>query len=177
LTQEKRCSRCFVIKPKSEFNRDRHKVSGVRAECKVCTAAWGKAHPQRPRPLRGPPSLEARARASEYRRVNREKVNAAHRRWYTKNKAKKFAWVNARRARQAGATRVETVDRFVVYGRDGGKCHICLKRVARDKFHLDHLTPISLGGDHTYTNVRIAHGKCNLERGVDRLPAQLLLVA
>ena len=60
--------------------------------------------------------------------------------------------------------------------RDSWRCHICKRTVTRDTWSLDHLVPVSRGGDHTRTNVALAHRSCNSRMGVARLPAQLLLV-
>jgi 5-methylcytosine-specific restriction endonuclease McrA len=52
-----------------------------------------------------------------------------------------------------------------VLERDEGICHICGAVVDENKWHLDHIVPISKGGAHSYTNVATSHPKCNLEKG------------
>lgn len=67
--------------------------------------------------------------------------------------------------------------------RDNWTCHLCDKRVARvagtaknvDGATVDHLLPISLGGEHTWSNVKLAHRSCNVSRG-NRGTVQLMLV-
>lgn len=66
--------------------------------------------------------------------------------------------------------------------RDGGRCHLCAKRVdmtlsGNDRMGptIDHLIPVSAGGDDVITNVRLAHRSCNCSRGA-RGDVQLLLV-
>lgn len=57
--------------------------------------------------------------------------------------------------------------------RDGGDCAICkepLGRGIRDETHplyitLDHIEPVSAGGSDKIQNLRLAHNKCNNERG------------
>lgn len=70
--------------------------------------------------------------------------------------------------------------------RDGGVCQICgekvdwkLKRAGKNgpdpmSATRDHIIPIACGGEHTWENVRLAHFKCNWERGTGGV-AQLLL--
>jgi 5-methylcytosine-specific restriction endonuclease McrA len=41
---------------------------------------------------------------------------------------------------------------------------------------LDHLIPLSKGGNHTSDNLALAHGRCNSRRGAGRIPAQLRLL-
>ena len=62
-----------------------------------------------------------------------------------------------------------------VYARDGGRCHICAEPVPRDQASLDHLVPISAGGEHSMANVSLAHRACNSRRGPGRTPAQMRL--
>lgn len=80
-----------------------------------------------------------------------------------------------RYARLMGAPIVERVNRQSIYDRDKGMCHICKKRVPLRLFTLDHLIPLSKGGNHTAVNLAVAHRSCNSRRGVGYLPAQLRL--
>jgi 5-methylcytosine-specific restriction endonuclease McrA len=59
--------------------------------------------------------------------------------------------------------------------RDGWRCHLCKGKVTQSNWSIDHLIPLSAGGDHVYLNVALAHANCNKRRG-HRGPAQLLLV-
>lgn len=83
----------------------------------------------------------------------------------------------ARRRTKAGRFSV-----FDVGDRDGWRCHLCRKAVnsALSGMHprgptIDHLVPVSLGGEDVLSNVSLAHRECNVRRGVNRAPAQLLL--
>lgn len=66
--------------------------------------------------------------------------------------------------------------------RDGDKCHLCGRTINFDLpgnhprgAHIDHLIPLADGGADCKTNVKMAHGKCNLKRGTGGA-VQLLLV-
>lgn len=66
--------------------------------------------------------------------------------------------------------------------RDGWRCHLCHRKVNRklsgmhpDGPTIDHLVPLSFGGEDTLDNVALAHRKCNLERN-NSGPAQLRLL-
>ncbi len=60
--------------------------------------------------------------------------------------------------------------------RDNWRCHICHRRVSQQSASIDHLIPISDGGQHTLVNVALAHAKCNSNRR-EVGPAQLRLIA
>ncbi len=93
------------------------------------------------------------------------KANLARRRAYAADYRKanphQFREYDAeRRARLYGAT-IEKVERTVVYDRDKGFCHICGRAVFHDNWHLDHVIPLSKGGEHSYRNVAVSHPGCN----------------
>lgn len=55
--------------------------------------------------------------------------------------------------------------REVVYVRDGGICMKCGKKVSRDNFHVDHIIPISKGGDEwDLNNLELSCPNCNLKK-------------
>ena len=71
-----------------------------------------------------------------------------------------------RRAREAEARACgESIRREDVYARDGGICHICKKPVDSLNWHMDHIIPLSLGGEHIYKNVAVSHPFCNTSKG------------
>ena len=52
-----------------------------------------------------------------------------------------------------------------VYERDAGLCGLCGRPVDPDKFHVDHIRPVSEGGEwFEPANLRLAHPKCNMRR-------------
>ena len=61
-----------------------------------------------------------------------------------------------------------------VITRDNWRCGICNRRVRKTKFSIDHILPISQGGDNARSNLRLAHIRCNAIRR-DIGPAQLRL--
>lgn len=70
----------------------------------------------------------------------------------------------AREARKRGQF-VENVHPLAVLERDDGVCGICDSDVDPFDFHVDHVIPLSAGGEHSYANVQVAHPICNLRKG------------
>jgi 5-methylcytosine-specific restriction endonuclease McrA len=75
-----------------------------------------------------------------------------------------------RRARLR-AVRVEPVNSVKVYERDRWRCGLCGKQVNKRLEYphpmsasLDHVIPLSLGGEHSMANVQLAHLSCNVEK-------------
>lgn len=63
------------------------------------------------------------------------------------------------------------IDRFEIFKRDSWTCGICGRMVdpearypAAESASIDHVVPISLGGDHVESNVQCAHLRCNLAK-------------
>lgn len=120
----------------------------------------------------------SRERSTRYRLANLEAVAARIRAWQQANPDKCSDAVNRRRARMYGNGRVEDVSRAQLGKRDGWLCGICREpidpRVAwpdQMSASVDHVIPLSHGGEHTYVNCRIAHWICNVRRGADRATA------
>jgi 5-methylcytosine-specific restriction endonuclease McrA len=59
----------------------------------------------------------------------------------------------------------EPVEREEVWRRGGGVCWLCKRPVPLERFEVDHVVPIALGGVHAYSNLRPAHPVCNSRRG------------
>lgn len=68
---------------------------------------------------------------------------------------------------------VERVDPIKVFDRDGWRCQICgtkTQKAKRGKVHprapeLDHIVPLSVGGEHSYRNTQCACRECNSKKG------------
>lgn len=72
-----------------------------------------------------------------------------------------------RRARKL-SVEVEKVDPAYIFKRDKWRCHLCGKPVDRRLNGsellgptLDHIVPLSKGGEHSKANVALAHRQCN----------------
>lgn len=68
----------------------------------------------------------------------------------------------------------ENINRLMVFERDGWICNLCklpidstLRLPDPMAATLDHVIPITLGGEHTYRNIKAAHAQCNFSKGCD----------
>jgi 5-methylcytosine-specific restriction endonuclease McrA len=121
-----------------------------------------------------------RAATQRWAAANPERVQAfsreTARRWRAAHPEEAREAARKRRALKKGAAVVEQISLDVLFERDGRRCHICKKMLTRSKASVDHLVPLSHGGEHSWANVALAHRSCNSRRGAGRLPAQLRLV-
>jgi hypothetical protein len=86
------------------------------------------------------------------------------------------------RARQYGV-QYEHVDKRKVFARDKWRCGICGDKVDKRlkwphlfSVSLDHVIPMSRGGDHTYANTQCAHLICNMRKHNGGSGEQLALI-
>jgi 5-methylcytosine-specific restriction endonuclease McrA len=133
-----RCPNCREVKPLSEFHRDRARRLGRVSSCKRCSVAKS---------------------AAAYAR--RAVANRAYNERYRRKNLGKFAQKEANRRARKRQYWVENVDRDVLFERDGGICGICKRPVDSAEFDIDHVIPISRGGEHSYSNTQVAHPLCN----------------
>lgn len=128
---------------------------------------------------------EARRRAADYLDANREAINAkaranydpatswerlnpeeakAYRKAYVASvRHKRAAYEQNRRAKKAsgGELPVDIVQRLLELQK--GKCACCAKPL-KGLYHLDHIMPISRGGENTERNVQLLLPQCNLSK-------------
>jgi 5-methylcytosine-specific restriction endonuclease McrA len=67
---------------------------------------------------------------------------------------------------------VEDVQLGTLWIRDGGTCQLCgdpinpaLKAPDPKSVSIDHVIPLSRGGEHSYANTQLAHFGCNSRKG------------
>ena len=106
-----------------------------------------------------------RTHRNGYSRANPETVRAYRDTHREEIAASKLAGI----ARQRGATVVELVYRSVLFERDHGLCYICHEPVDSAHWHIDHIVPVSAGGDHTYANTAVSHPRCNQSKYTSRV--------
>jgi len=123
-----------------------------------------------------------KAVAAEYMRVKSKtpKYKEREREWRRNNPHK--AYLSSKdRAKKYGVPS-EHYTRQQIFDRDGYDCHICREPVditathaqgqpGWERYpHIDHVIPLALGGSDTFDNVKIAHARCNLDKGARLLP-------
>lgn len=183
----KRCPSCGVVKEIGDFYADRRARDGVCSSCKACIRkrqreqrqkngnatlyAWRERNRERHLAIARAYWHRHTARIKARQHANREKYravkNAYSAKWKRENRERwdeiRAGVVHRRRARERGV-KAERFDVADVIKRDGMKCYLCRRRVARKDLSFDHVVPLSKGGTHTPENVRVTHLKCNLKK-------------
>lgn len=99
---------------------------------------------------------------------NREYWNQWRKDYYQRNKEMWRGIVARRRALELNADGVYTVsDIAAMYEAQAGLCNCC--RVFLDKYHVDHVIPLSRGGTNYPDNLQLLCPQCNWSKA-DKLP-------
>lgn len=190
----KTCPDCGIHKPFTEFHKDSQKKSGYRTYCKDCQTNRVKNHYKEnseritqykrdyrkenkehvneiQRKLWHKHKEKYRERMRIYRLNNLDKFRENRRKSYRRNPE-----ANARYGQKYRALKrskfVEHVSMAVLRERDGDSCYVCKELIDFSLKHpdpmsksLEHVIPISRGGEHSYANTAISHLVCNMRKG------------
>jgi 5-methylcytosine-specific restriction endonuclease McrA len=147
-------------------------LANKETPCQPCK----EAQSQRAKEYRAKNLERLRKRESEYNKANAEKRKTYIAKWIQNNKDKVSAYSHKKRAlRNSNNHEPYTIqDVTDQYGTD---CHICNKpidmeapRLAGEEgwengLHLDHVIPLSKGGEDNISNVKPSHARCNIVKG------------
>lgn len=180
--RDKYCSRecCFAFKAARSHLMDQmsasHKV--IRNRCYGCGERFDAAQPARWCSMRCRDSF-----GYEPKTVTCKECGAH---WQTQYGDKRYLFCsescsvkNARRIRRKmdrarlRRAQVERVDPIKVFDRDAWRCQICGRKTPRERRgsinsnapELDHIVPLSVGGEHSYRNTQCACRSCNASKG------------
>lgn len=160
------CSVCKIEKPLFDFSPDRRLKSGVQSRCKTCYAQIMRDRRQKN------PSLHRAAvknsvakhyekkllRNREYRAKNVERVKNWKKTDRKNNKARILSDNAKRRSLVGGSSSFEIQQLYVL--RDFYEA-----MSLGEKFHVDHIIPLSKGGLHVYENLQVIPAIDNLRKG------------
>jgi len=194
VTKRKICKRCGKKKSTSRFSKQAAAADNLSPWCKDCHKINRQQHYEKNKDQEKQRAREWQAKHPERHKANRKRYYAEHqeeakvasrmahaeakkdpgfaqrqrervKEWRRRHPEMAKAIFLRSRAKRRGAKVVERVYRKKVYERDHGCCHLCNNPVAFKNMHLDHVIPVSRGGEHSYANVKASHATCNLVKG------------
>ena len=95
----------------------------------------------------------------------------------------RWRYESARRKLRLRGLSPEPISVIVLHRRDGGRCSLCRRHVNLGLKYphprsatIDHIVPITMGGENTYQNAQLAHARCNTAKGNHVCGSQLRLI-
>jgi 5-methylcytosine-specific restriction endonuclease McrA len=187
LFDAKHCSRCGLLKARSEFHKNRSQPDGLQAYCKPCQNAKVReryfADVEKSR-------AEAREKTKRYIDRNKEKVRQRYRDWYAKSGAdwhrqwqpehreRTNELKRERRRANPEKTNAETKHRHAMrLGAEGSHTQaewdalceqhggICLACGEAKPLTRDHVVPLTKGGGDGIDNIQPLCMPCNARKG------------
>src|SRR3990167_1297631 len=139
----------------SEFHKRTGACDGLQSVCKTCilkiNREWAAKNPDRRR---------AQNRASEAR--YREKRRAKNKAWYKSHPEWSRHKTRQRKALKRGGRGKYTLNQWENLKKEYHyQCLRCRKSEPELKLTVDHVVPLSLGGDNTIANIQPLCGPCN----------------
>ena len=186
------CTKCKIEKPLSEFYKNKATLDGLQYMCKICVLEYHQSHKKekakyyREYHENNKEELNAYARmyhennkeelnayALEYNKTHKEEIAEYQKAYFKTDKGKsaRSKAAHKRRAIKIGST-VEDFSPIEVFERDGYICQACGCKTRPEfknqyhpkKPHLDHIIPLSLGGEHSRRNTQTLCAHCNLTK-------------
>ena len=165
------CSECDLRQPIANFHKDKNATDGFRSKCKKCRLNTVKKWYAENQPRQ----LERHRKAYE-RDIEKIRVRDSAR--YEKDKPKRLELASEhsqlRRARKAKAVRERGISRLALRKLFGDNCYYCGvlmdftpakdRKFKKNHASIEHLVPLSKGGNHTWENVVLACHSCNTQK-------------
>lgn len=166
------CLGCGKRQPLDWFDRDKNASGGRRSRCKACRSAhMGQYYLT--------VSEHRKSYARQHRLDNEEQVRAQEAARYQRDREKRIELateITHRRRQRAKLVPFERgVTRAALRKRHGDGCCYCgitmsFVRLRKGQYApnlatIEHITPISKGGAHTFANTTLACWECNIRRG------------
>jgi 5-methylcytosine-specific restriction endonuclease McrA len=177
---EKLCSTCKKSFPATPefFGPDKRRPTGFQCQCRKCAYKSCKKYAQSHREVihkcakkeRVKHAQKYNERSKRWYYANRERSKAYrklhyNKEWNDKHREQIRAHTRNRRAKEQNAIGThKPKDIENIYLSQDGKCKYCDKPVG-NKFHVDHIVPISRGGTNYPNNLVITCQSCNDSKG------------
>lgn len=188
----KRCPKCNEIKDTVQFGKNRSEKDGLQTYCKLCRKIYQKENKEHIKKYNkeyyqtNKITLRCKYREKQklYRAINKEKISLKlseyyeknktvvlerNRKWIKNNREKMRSYNNKRRALKRGSTgEYSDADVYKKRVEQRDLCYWCHEAL-NNKYHIDHVVPLSRGGSNSPENIVISCPKCNLKKG-SKLP-------
>lgn len=196
----KTCTKCNIEKPLFDFYKHSTGKYGTMSACKMCMSKDKKQYDhenkeivtERNRIYRQDNKERIYEQKKQYIQTNKKQISERKKRWYEANKSyvaeqkklyaetpkgKAVARANNhnRRAQKLNNGGKHTgAEILALFELQSGVCPYCkakLYKNGNNKYHIDHIMPLSKGGSNSIENLQLLCPTCNLSKH-DKLPEE-----
>lgn len=160
MEEVKICTKCSLPKNFTEFNKHHGGKFGLAAACRLCANKRLREYVKNNKSLKAEQNRKWNEENREYRRE-------LSKQWCKMNKEKRYSLNAKRRASLISQTpEISNLEKSAIEA-----LYFISKVLSNscgEKFHVDHMHPISKGGSHTFDNLQILTAEENRRKG-DRI--------
>ncbi len=165
------CSKCKAEKPLVEFHKDKHKKDGLCSSCKSCGKIYSSENSLKISEYKREYAKINSDRRKKYVNDNREKIALRSKKYQQDNPEKISARNRNRHAMKRMASGKHTAAEIMkIFDSQRGLCASCeikLFKSGKNKYHVDHITPLKLGGANDKYNLQCLCPKCNCSKSAE----------
>lgn len=153
----KSCNSCHNTQPLTSFSKNARQADGLCRECKDCAKARAKVRYKKE-------GDKLRRQMAEQRKTNYEYRIAIER---ASRKKRKESQRPLKNARQSIRNRILQGNKFVLDSKQIAKIYAspCFRCGSNSNISLDHVIPLSRGGNHSIGNLMPLCQPCNSSKG------------
>jgi 5-methylcytosine-specific restriction endonuclease McrA len=168
----KTCTKCKEEKQTLYFGIHKSRKDGLRSVCKSCNTkqacSYAKLNKDKittyQKEYKSKNKLKINNQIKAIKERNKEYYDMVKNIWKENNKKKLTIYNQNRKAKKRNQTgKISPFISIKLLSLQKNKCANCNKDLI-DSYHIDHITPLSLGGEHDDKNLELLCPKCNLRK-------------